>query len=93
MRNPILESYLTITKHKKNTIFDLEAALAELNQIVEQMEQGGLKLEDSLQHFERGIALVRNCQNTLKAAEQKVQILIEQNGQTTLSTFDTGIDE
>lgn len=82
-----------MAKLKPPITLDFETALAELNQIVEQMEQGGLKLEDSLQYFERGIALVRTCQNTLKTAEQKVQILIEQNGQSTLSTFDTGSDE
>jgi exodeoxyribonuclease VII small subunit len=72
---------------------DFETAIAELNQIVEQMEQGGLKIEDSLQHFERGINLVRNCQVALKTAEQKVQLLIEQGGETSLTPFDAGIDE
>jgi exodeoxyribonuclease VII small subunit len=78
---------------KKITAIDFEATFAELNQIVEQMEQGGLKLEDALQNFERGIVLIRNCQTALKAAEQKVQILTEQNGQASLTAFAAEDDE
>ncbi|MFO1424404.1 MAG: exodeoxyribonuclease VII small subunit, partial [Candidatus Competibacteraceae bacterium] len=40
-----------------------------------------LTLEDSLQRFERGVALVRSCRNTLREAEQKVEQLIERDGQ------------
>ena len=60
---------------------DFEKALAELEKLVEQMEQGDISLEDSLKHFERGIALTRNCQDALKTAEQKVQILLKENGE------------
>lgn len=73
--------------------FDFETSLAELNQLVEQMEQGGLSLEDSLKSFERGIVLARACQTALKTAEQKVQILLEQNGQANLSPFDGQLEE
>lgn len=67
--------------------FNFEAALAELEQLVEQMEQGELPLEQSLQSFERGIALTRQCQEALRAAEQKVQILLEKDGTTTVEDF------
>jgi exodeoxyribonuclease VII small subunit len=69
---------------KKKSI-DFETALDELNTLIEQMEQGGLSLEDSLKYFERGVALTRECQETLKAAEQKVQILTQQK---TLDSFE-----
>ena len=62
---------------KKSNKFDFEAALAELEKIVSVMEDGKQSLEDSLQHFERGINLIRQCQNVLKESEQKVQILLE----------------
>ncbi len=68
--------------------FDFEKTLAELNKIVEQMEKGGLKLEESLEHYEHGIALSRACQEALKTAEQKVKILTEKNGEQTLIAFD-----
>lgn len=82
-----------MAKTPKVTAFDFEAALTELNQIVEQMEKGNQSLEESLQSFERGINLARNCQGALKSAEQKVKILTEQNGQPVLTEFDTEIDQ
>lgn len=70
---------------KKNLNF--EESLAELEQLVERMEQGSLPLEESLKLFERGIQLTRFCQKALKEAEQKVQILLEENGEPTLKPF------
>lgn len=74
---------------KKKTDFDFEKALVELEQLVEKMEQGELGLEESLKHFERGIALTRACQKALTEAEQKVQILLDNNGEQQLSPFNT----
>ncbi|MFV2060598.1 MAG: exodeoxyribonuclease VII small subunit [Gammaproteobacteria bacterium] len=74
-------------KSTDNTNFNFESALAELEKLVEKMEQGDLSLEQSLVDFERGVTLTRQCQESLKTAEQKVQILLEQNGQQTLSNF------
>jgi len=54
---------------------DFEQALGELETLVERMEQGELSLEASLAEFERGIALARQCQQSLQAAEQKVRML------------------
>jgi exodeoxyribonuclease VII small subunit len=72
---------------KKNPPIPFETALAELETLVGQLEQGELTLEDSLQRFERGIALVRSCRNTLREAEQKVEQLIERNGQLEAMPF------
>lgn len=52
-----------------------EAALAELESLVQGMEGGKLSLEQSLGAYERGTALLKFCQDTLAAAEQKVQVL------------------
>jgi len=52
-----------------------EAALAELESIVREMEAGKLPLEQSLAAFERGTALLKHCQEALAAAEQKLQVL------------------
>lgn len=68
----------------KKTSVDLESALAELETLISEMEKGGLSLEKSLEYFERGIKLTRQSQEILQAAEQKVQILLNKNGQTTL---------
>ncbi len=74
---------------KKNPPIPFEAALAELEHLVGQLEHGELALEDSLQQFERGIALVRSCQSALRQAEQKVEQLIERNGQLESIPFDS----
>jgi exodeoxyribonuclease VII small subunit len=56
---------------------DLEKAMVELEEIVEQLESGDLTLDKSLQQFEKGVKLSRDCQSVLTEAEQKVQILID----------------
>ena len=72
-------------KKKSTTLF--EDSLAELEQLVSQLEQGEISLEESLKSFERGITLTRTCQKALQEAEQKVQILIEKNGTQTMEPF------
>lgn len=72
---------------RKKTVNQFEEALKELEQLVEQMEQGELTLEESLKSFERGIKLTRTCQTALQEAEQKVQILLEKNGEQRLESF------
>jgi len=72
----------------KTTTPDFEKSLAELESLVERMEQGDQSLEQSLKDFERGVALTRSCQQALKAAEQKVEQLLSQNGQEQLVPFE-----
>ncbi|MEK9868458.1 MAG: exodeoxyribonuclease VII small subunit [Gammaproteobacteria bacterium] len=71
---------------KKN--YPFETSLEKLEKLVEQMEDGDLTLEDSLKTFEEGIRLTRECQQALAAAEQKVKLLIEENGQVKASDFE-----
>jgi len=56
--------------------FEFETALGELEALVQSMEDGELSLEASLQAFESGIRITRQCQSALQAAEQKVQVLM-----------------
>jgi exodeoxyribonuclease VII small subunit len=67
---------------------DLETALKELETVIEELERGDLSLEAALKRFEHGIALTRHCQESLKAAEQKVEILLGKDGQEVLETFE-----
>ena len=67
---------------KDNKEFNFEKALENLEELVSSMENGELSLEDSLKAFERGIKLTRECQAALKDAEQKVQVLINEEGDT-----------
>lgn len=55
---------------------DLEKSLAELEQVVEQLERGELPMDKALKEFERGVRLSRDCQAALAEAEQRVQILL-----------------
>ncbi|MDC9719422.1 MAG: exodeoxyribonuclease VII small subunit [Gammaproteobacteria bacterium] len=64
-------------QNKTTKAFNFETSLAELEALVQQMEQGDLTLEDSLAAFERGIALTKACQTALSEAEQKVNVLMQ----------------
>jgi exodeoxyribonuclease VII small subunit len=77
---------LAVTK-KANKLPDLEESLAEITQLIDKMEHGEQTLEQSLTHFERGITLVKHCQQVLEKAEQKVQLLVKQNNQDVLTPF------
>ena len=67
---------------------DLESSINEINTLIEQMEQGELSLEQSLERFERGIRLIKHCQKVLQEAEQKVQILIQNNDKEDLQPYE-----
>jgi exodeoxyribonuclease VII small subunit len=77
---------------RSNKTPDFETALAELEALVERMEQGDLSLDESLKQFERGVQLTRSCQKALKDAEQKVQVLLDRDGQESLQPFDSDDD-
>ena len=74
---------------RKKKTPDFEQSLADLESLVAQMEQGDLTLEASLNAFEEGIKLTRECQTMLDQAEQKVRILTSQNGELTTEPFNT----
>lgn len=64
-----------------------EASLAELETLVERLEQSDLTLEESLWAFERGINLTRACQRALEQAEQRVRILLDGSADATPQPF------
>ena len=75
---------------KKKTDFShFEQRSAELEQMVQQLEQGDLSLDQALQQFERGIELSRTSQQQLQSAQQKVQLLVQEGGQDKLEPFVT----
>jgi exodeoxyribonuclease VII small subunit len=71
---------------------DFERALAELEALVERLEQGDLPLDDALKSFERGVALTRQCQGALKAAQQKVEILLNNSATASPEPFTENIE-
>ena len=68
---------------------DFERMLKELEALVTRLEQGELPLDESLRQFERGIELTRLCEQALKAAEQKVEILLEQGAEARTVPFES----
>tara|TARA_B100000029_G_scaffold480802_1_gene529188 strand:+ start:336 stop:578 length:243 start_codon:yes stop_codon:yes gene_type:complete len=74
---------------KKSNKIDFEKTFTELEQLVNQMEKGDLSLEESLQCFEKGMNLTKDCQQALSEAEQKVKILLEKNKKNSLEIFES----
>jgi exodeoxyribonuclease VII small subunit len=66
-----------------------EQALAELEAVVDALEQGEMTLEASLAAFERGIGLTRVCQQALDTAEQRVRILTHARPDAEPEPFET----
>ena len=73
-------------KNEKKSV-DFEQQLASLEALVESLESGELSLEDSLKSFETVIKVARECQQALKAAEQKVEILMRQGDELVSQPF------
>ncbi len=67
---------------------DFEKSLAELEKLVEQLEGGHLPLEDALRSFERGVALSRECQAALQAAQARVEVLVREGTGHATEPFD-----
>jgi len=65
-----------------------EAALGELEGIVTAMESGQMPLQEALDAYKRGVGLLRQCQDTLSAAEQQISVL-DASG---LHSFDSDAD-
>ena len=72
--------------------FNLEKSLADLEDLVEELESGDLPLEKAMKKFEEGIKLTRGCQTALKEAEQKVEILLKSAGGEDLEDFEVEDD-
>lgn len=53
--------------------------LHEIQEIVKKLESAPLPLEQALEEFEKGVALIRRCQQFLEQAEQRVTLLTEGN--------------
>ena len=62
--------------------FDFNKGLSELEEIIGKMESGDLSLEESLNYFEKGIKLHRQCHSALSSAEQRISVLSEEDNFT-----------
>ncbi|SLN72911.1 Exodeoxyribonuclease 7 small subunit [Oceanibacterium hippocampi] len=74
-----------MTENAQNPIASMsfEAALAELETIVRDLERGDIPLEDSIEAYARGTALRKHCQERLNAAEERVEKIVAGTGENT----------
>ena len=71
---------------------DFEQQLKNLEELVATLESGDLSLEDSMKSFEQGIKVARECQQALKEAEQKVEILLSDSKTEVFAPLDNDSD-
>ena len=70
-----------MAKEKKDTSKpSFEGAIKELTEIVHKIESGETPLQDSLEQYEQGMALIKHCRAILQAAEKKIEKLTEEGG-------------
>ena len=66
---------------------DFEQQLANLESLVTSLEGGDLTLEESLNSFEEGVKIARECQRALQSAEQRVELLMKQGDEIVSQPF------
>lgn len=71
-----------------------ESALEDLESIIEQLESGDLSLDDSLAAFEKGVGLVKYCNQKLNEVESKIELLMkDKEGRLKLKALNSIADE
>ena len=70
---------------KEDKQIDFEASLKELESIVAKLEDENINLEDSVQSFEKGVNLVKECQTQLQKAELKIKKLLDDGTSTEIN--------
>ena len=61
-----------------------EEALKQVEEIIEELEEGNLPLKDSINKFKEGTELLKSCNKELKEAEMSIQKIVEENGKIKL---------
>jgi exodeoxyribonuclease VII small subunit len=73
---------------------NFEASLAALETIVRELEEGDLPLEESLQLFEKGVKLSRECQERLNEADRRINLLLrDKDGHPLVTDFEDEVEE
>ena len=67
------------TKNKKEEELTLETLFADLDEVVEKMESGDTTLEESFQLYQKGVSMLKQCNEKIDLIEKQVLIL-EENG-------------
>ena len=64
-----------------------ETAMAELEKVIAKLESDDTPLDEAMKLYEKGIGLIRLCNERLDSAEQKIKLLQQSNGQMTETDF------
>lgn len=67
---------------------NFEESMKKLEEIVTELENGNLNLDESVNKFEEGMKLAKQCNHILESAEKKIMILLENNGEIKEEKFD-----
>ena len=68
--------------------FNFEDAIAELEKIAQELENGKLSLDEAIKKFEVGMELSKKCTDYLENAEKKINVLVEKNGELVEEKFE-----
>ena len=68
--------------------FNFEEAVAELEKIAQELENGKLNLDDAIKKFEDGMELSKKCTDYLEKAEKKINVLVDKNGELIEEKFE-----
>lgn len=87
-----------MSTNDKNNIdleeLDFEKALEKLQKIVEDLEKGGLSLDNTLEEFSQGMKLLKFCHQKLDKAEKNINLLLKENNEFKEEVpFDSEIEE
>jgi exodeoxyribonuclease VII small subunit len=81
---------------KKKTDVDkmsFEEAIKELTNIVGKIEQGQIPLQDSLEQYEKGMALIKQCRTILKKAEERIEKITKEQDSENIDRQEKNPDE
>ena len=68
---------------------NFEESMKKLENIVTELENGNLNLDESVQKFEEGMKIAKQCNNILEDAEKKITILLGKDGELKEENFET----
>lgn len=70
-----------------------EKAVEQLETLIDKIESGEIGLEESIKHYEQGMALVKQCRGILATAEEKItELAVNDAGQLTIPGNDVADD-
>jgi len=70
-----------------------EEAMEKLEEIVAKLESGDVPLEEAIELFQEGMRLSRICSQKLESVERKIEMLLEEDGQTVKKPFGAALDK